>query len=143
MAEESSSKETAEAEVPAGSQEIMPEQLTIQDLVVLRNCVEVCTKRGAFQADELEVVGSVYKKLHSFLSSVIVPAEPTPAPVTQPDIIHGYHNRPPVPETATVPIPAPEPKSKRQRKKEAKAEAKKFEDINKAALAEESNGESK
>jgi hypothetical protein len=129
MAEESSAKETEVEEVPAGSQEILPDQLTIQDLVVLRNCVEVCTKRGAFQADELETVGSVYKKLHSFLSSVIVPQQPMPAPVAQPDI-------PPVPETATE--PAPEPKSK-----EAKAEAKKFDEINKAALAEESNGESK
>ena len=133
MAEESSANETEVEEVPAGSQEILPDQLTIQDLVVLRNCVEVCTKRGAFQADELETVGSVYKKLHGFLSSVIVPQQPTPAPVTQPDI-------PPVPETATEPepVPVPEPKSK-----EAKAEAKKFDEINKAALAEESNGESK
>ena len=132
MAEKSSTKETEVDEVPAGAEEITPDQLTIQDLVVLRNCVEVCTKRGAFQADELETVGSVYKKLHSFLSSVIVPQQPTPAPVTQPDI-------PPVPETATE----PEAESIAEPSKEAKAEAKKFEDINKAALAEESNGESK
>ena len=98
----------------------------------MRNCIEVCTKRGAFQADELETIGVTYKKLHGFLSSVIVPQQPTPAPVTQPDI-------PPVPETTTE----PEAESIAAPSKEAKAEAKKFEEINKAALAEESNGESK
>lgn len=132
MAEESSTKETEVDEVPAGAEEITPDQLTIQDLVVLRNCVEVCTKRGAFQADELETVGSVYKKLHGFLSSVIVPQQPTPAPVTQPDI-------PPVPETDTESEAVAEPK----KSDKAEEEAKKFEEINKAALAEESNGESK
>jgi hypothetical protein len=132
MAEKPTEETTEAVDAPVEATEITDEQLTIQDLVVLRNCIEVCTKRGAFQADELETIGVTYKKLHGFLSSVIVPQQPTPAPVTQPDI-------PPVPETATE----PEAESIAEPSKEAKAEAKKFEEINKAALAEESNGESK
>ena len=133
MAEKPTQEATEAVDAPVDATEITDEQLTIQDLVVLRNCIEVCTKRGAFQADELETIGITYKKLHGFLSSVIVPQQPTPAPVTQPDI-------PPVPETDSTPEADPEPEVKSE---EAKAEAKKFEEINKAALAEESNGESK
>jgi hypothetical protein len=131
MADKPDEKTTEAVDAPADATEITDEQLTIQDLVVLRNCIEVCTKRGAFQADELETIGITYKKLHGFLSSVIVPQQPTPAPVTQPDI-------PPVPETDSTPEAEPVSKSE-----SAEAEAKKFEEINKAALAEESNGESK
>ena len=50
-------------------------QLTINDMIVLKNMVEICSSRGAFKADEMTTVGGVYNKLATFISSVM-PAQP-------------------------------------------------------------------
>ena len=47
-----------------------PPALTLNDLAVLRNVVEVAISRGTFKADEISVVGQTYDKLKAWLDSV-------------------------------------------------------------------------
>ena len=47
-----------------------PPSLTLNDLAVLRNVIEVAISRGTFKADEITVVGQTYDKLKSWLDSV-------------------------------------------------------------------------
>jgi hypothetical protein len=44
--------------------------LSIGDLANLRQIIDVATKRGAFQANELEVVGNTYNRLNAFLGTI-------------------------------------------------------------------------
>ena len=44
--------------------------LTINDLKILASLVEACSTKGIFRASELSLVGSVYDKLASIVSSV-------------------------------------------------------------------------
>jgi len=48
--------------------------LTIGDLAGLRQIMAVAAQRGAFRAEEMEVIGRVYNKLNAFLNS-LAPAE--------------------------------------------------------------------
>tara|TARA_B110000967_G_C18834389_1_gene535819 strand:+ start:618 stop:881 length:264 start_codon:yes stop_codon:yes gene_type:complete len=41
--------------------------ITLNDLVLLRNIVNVASKRGAFSADEFSDIGAVYNKIDTFL----------------------------------------------------------------------------
>jgi len=50
-------------------------QITVADLALLRNLVEVASSRGAFKADELSTVGQVYDKLNAFLNQLVEQAE--------------------------------------------------------------------
>lgn len=47
-----------------------PVQLTITDLQLLGQIVDLASRRGAFQAPELAQVGAAYNKLAAFLSYV-------------------------------------------------------------------------
>ena len=47
-----------------------PESLTIQDLQGLANIIDLAARRGAFQARDMEVVGTSFNKLTGFLSHV-------------------------------------------------------------------------
>ena len=63
------------------------QQLTINDMIVLKNMVEICSSRGAFKADEMTTVGGVYNKLATFIQAVM-PQNPAPdtgntAPATE------------------------------------------------------------
>lgn len=49
---------------------IEPVQLTIADLQLLGRIVDLASRRGAFQANELSQVGDAYNKLSSFLTYV-------------------------------------------------------------------------
>jgi len=57
-------------------EEIMSEQeqqgveLTVQDLAVIRSIIDTASTRGAFKANELEVVGKTFNKLDTFLNSI-------------------------------------------------------------------------
>ena len=44
-------------------------QLTLADLASLHSIIEAATQRGAFRANELTQVGSVYDKLSAFLQA--------------------------------------------------------------------------
>ena len=45
-------------------------ELTVNDLQLLRQTIEVATSRGAFKANEMVTVGTVFNKLETFLSAV-------------------------------------------------------------------------
>jgi len=53
----------------------MESQLSITDLAVLKNVIDIACTRGAFKAAEMKVVGEVYDKLSVFLETVIKQAE--------------------------------------------------------------------
>ena len=52
------------------AEEATNENLTIADLQTIVNIIDSATQRGAFRANELKVVGSVYEKTTAFLESV-------------------------------------------------------------------------
>jgi len=45
-------------------------ELTVNDLQLLRQTIEVATSRGAFKANEMLAVGTVFNKLETFLTAV-------------------------------------------------------------------------
>jgi len=45
-------------------------ELTVQDLTILRNIIDISTQRGAFKPNELVTVGQTYNKLDKFLESI-------------------------------------------------------------------------
>ena len=63
---------TAQPQQPAPS-------LTLQDLVLVAQIIQLTTQRGAFKAEELADVGGLYNKLITFLQSTgaLTPAAPT------------------------------------------------------------------
>jgi len=78
-------------------------QITIVDLDLLRNIVNLAVTRGAFNAAEAKQVGEVYEKLTNFLKAVVDQAKAQEdaknnlnEPVTE--VIDGGE-LPPVPET--------------------------------------------
>lgn len=46
-------------------------QITIADLALLKNLVDVACTRGAFKAEEMSTVGQVYDKLTAFLTQIV------------------------------------------------------------------------
>lgn len=58
--------ETAEAQ----AQELEQIQLTISDLQQLSRIVDLASRRGAFQANELSQIGAAYNKVTTFLAYV-------------------------------------------------------------------------
>lgn len=48
-----------------------PVSLTISDLVVLRNIIDLASSRGAFKAPELKDVGTAYERLNAFIEAAI------------------------------------------------------------------------
>jgi len=53
--------------------------LTLQDLVLVAQIIQLTSQRGAFKAEELADVGGLYNKLVTFLQSTgaLTPAAPT------------------------------------------------------------------
>lgn len=58
------------AQTEAQAQPAQGPDLNVNDLVALRNIIEVATQRGAFKATELEAVGKTFNKLNTFLEAV-------------------------------------------------------------------------
>ena len=56
-----------ESETQTQTQGGLETSITLNDLVMLRNIVNVGTKRGAFSAEEFSDIGAVYNKIDSFL----------------------------------------------------------------------------
>ena len=50
-------------------------QLSITDLAVIKKSIEIACSRGAFQAAEMQAIGSVYDRLSIFLDLVVRQAE--------------------------------------------------------------------
>jgi hypothetical protein len=59
-----------------------PPSLTLADLASIQSIIEAASTRGAFRANELTVVGSMYDKLSAFIKAsqpaAQESAEPTP-----------------------------------------------------------------
>lgn len=49
-------------------------QITVADLNLLKNIIDLASTRGAFQASEMRQVGEVYEKLVAFLEAVVAQA---------------------------------------------------------------------
>lgn len=65
-----------QAETSAPEQNATP-SLTIQDLILVAQIIQLTSQRGAYRAEEMANVGGLYNKLIAFLQSVgaISPAE--------------------------------------------------------------------
>lgn len=70
--EKTTNKEMQLADQQSTAQEspVEPTQLTVSDLQLLAQIVDLASRRGAFQAGELSQVGSAYNKLYGFLSYI-------------------------------------------------------------------------
>ena len=51
------------------------QQITISDLDALKNLINVACGRGAFRADEMTQIGTLYDKLDTFLTVTVAQAE--------------------------------------------------------------------
>jgi hypothetical protein len=69
--EEATTAPTPEEQIEAGNKQL--EQLTVNDLIVIKNVFDVCSQRGAFKAEEFQTVGQVYTKLSNFLNAIMPP----------------------------------------------------------------------
>lgn len=71
VTQEASTAPTPEEQIEAGNEQL--EQLTVNDLIVIKNVFDVCSARGAFKAEEFQTVGQVYTKLSNFLNTIMPP----------------------------------------------------------------------
>lgn len=62
----------------------MDTNINVNDLVALRNILNIAAERGAFKAEEMLEIGTVYTKLSNFLESVIAQAQEQEQSTTQP-----------------------------------------------------------
>jgi hypothetical protein len=53
----------------------METNISISDLVSIRNVINLAAERGAFKAEEMLEVGTVYTKLTNFLEAVIAQSQ--------------------------------------------------------------------
>jgi hypothetical protein len=52
----------------------MENNITIADLNLLKNIIDLASTRGAFRASEMKQIGEVYDKLNTFLEAVVAQA---------------------------------------------------------------------
>jgi hypothetical protein len=53
----------------------MENNITVADLNLLKNIIDLASTRGAFRAGELQEIGEVYNKLSAFLEAVVEQAQ--------------------------------------------------------------------
>lgn len=53
----------------------METNISISDLINIRNVINMAAERGAFKAEEMLEVGTVYTKLSNFLEAVIAQSQ--------------------------------------------------------------------
>lgn len=71
MSEDKATATAAPAEAPAEEQAAQaPVALSLNDLGVLANIIDLASSRGAFRGAELTQVGAAYEKLTAFVRSV-------------------------------------------------------------------------
>ena len=78
MAKDKKATEEVKQEQPAQTQEQQAAPLTVQDLVTLKSALELGSQRGAWRANELVAVGTVYERLSLFVASLLPPKEEKP-----------------------------------------------------------------
>jgi hypothetical protein len=52
----------------------MENNITVADLNLIKNIIDLASTRGAFRAAEMKQVGEVYEKLTTFLDAVVAQA---------------------------------------------------------------------
>jgi hypothetical protein len=59
--------------------------LTLNDLILMGNIIQVTTQRGAFKAEEMATIGGLYDKLVKFLESAgaVTRADATPESINE------------------------------------------------------------
>lgn len=62
--------EAQAVEQEATQAQAAPESISLNDLGLLLNIVDLASKRGAFQGAELSQVGAIFDKLNAFLTFV-------------------------------------------------------------------------
>ena len=60
-----------------------PVQLTLADVQMMVQIIDICSKRGAFEGAELEGIGGLRGRVMSFLQANMPPAEEAPAPAPE------------------------------------------------------------
>jgi hypothetical protein len=50
-------------------------QITVADLNLLKNIVDLASTRGAFRASEMQEIGAVFNRLNAFLEDVVSQAQ--------------------------------------------------------------------
>ena len=60
---------TEEVMAPEGAQEQEAPQLSLQDIATLVQIIDICSRRGAFEGQELEAVGGVRNRIVTFLNA--------------------------------------------------------------------------
>ena len=63
---------TEETNTTESNEEVAP-QLSISDIMLFRQIVEVASARGAFRANELTQIGGAYDRVSAWLDSVAPP----------------------------------------------------------------------
>jgi hypothetical protein len=53
----------------------MENNITVADLNLLKNIIDLASTRGAFRAGEMKEIGEVYNKLAVFLEAVVAQAQ--------------------------------------------------------------------
>lgn len=53
----------------------MENNITVADLNLLKNIIDLASTRGAFRAGEMKEIGEVYNKLAVFLEAVVTQAQ--------------------------------------------------------------------
>jgi len=71
MAKEKKATEVKQEAQPDQAQEQQAQSLTVQDLVTLKSALELGAQRGAWRANELTAVGTVYERLSLFVASLL------------------------------------------------------------------------
>ena len=69
-------EEVKQESQPEQAQEQQAQPLTVQDLITLKSAIELGSQRGAWRANELTAVGSVYERLSLFVASLLPKEEP-------------------------------------------------------------------
>lgn len=59
-------------------------QLSVTDLAIIKNVIDLACTRGAFRANEMREVGSVYDRLSAFLEELVAQAEAQQSVAAQP-----------------------------------------------------------
>ena len=62
-------EQQVEAPVQAEAEQQAAPSLTLQDLVLVAQIIQLTSTRGTFRAEEMEQVGGLYNKLIAFLQS--------------------------------------------------------------------------
>jgi len=70
MAKANQAEEVIDQATEQATEQSVPESISLNDLQLLLQIVDLASKRGAFQGAELTQVGGIFDKLNAFLTFV-------------------------------------------------------------------------